>query len=399
MVVKRRLLLPVISALSLTLTAALPAAAAYQEAQPRPLRQAPRLQVRDIAANGATGATGAGPVVAVGYQEGGNPARLYVAFSTNGGRDYRRDNGRLRRFPILGEARLGISLAVCGGRVWAATAFSNPGDTPGDRDVLLTSRTIAGGAAQAFLTSPSGSRMVRDVQVACVGNKLLAVAWVEKRGAKFAAKLLLRTMEPLGQTPAFQRLIGLGDARFKDGIAVAASARWVHVAWTRGTGNLRMRRVKIENTSPPSVTPQPARVMASGNVTKPQLAAKGRRVLLAYTQAGKVRARLSKDDGLSFAKPKVVVNRGSIATPSVAHAVDVVGDRLVVEATRNQQGTRTPQRIESTNGGSSWSARTFGHAGTRVGVFLKRANTPARLMEAWHNNAATDTLRAQYERR
>jgi hypothetical protein len=396
MVVKRRLLLAVISALSLVMAAAAPMAASFREAEPGPLRQENLLRVRDIAANGNTSA---GAIVAVGWREAKKPGQLYLAFSTNGGKDYLRSNGRLRKYPILGDGRLGMSVAICGGRVWAGSAFHNPGDKAGDTDVLLTSRTIGGGASQRFMTNTEGSRKVRDVTVACAGKNLLAVAWTEKSNGLSRAKLLLRTMEPLGQVPAYSNIFGLGEANFADGIAVAGTGEAVHVAWVKGSGrNINLKRYLISGDGTPSIDAQEAIVIAFKDAVGPQLAARGKRVVLAYSDAGRVKAKVSKDLGASYAKANILGN-GTNANPGKVYSVDVNGDRIVVEAATNNNGKLNPKRIQSRNGGSSWSTQTFGHKGARVGALLKKKNGAPKLMESWHNNAAArDTLRAQYER-
>lgn len=396
MVVKRRLLIAVTSAVTLVMAAAAPMAASFQEAEPSPLRQEKLLRVRDIAANGNTSA---GAIVAVGWREAKKPGQLFLAFSTNGGRDYLRSNGRLRKYPILGDGRLGMSVAICGGRVWAGTAFRNPGDSPGDSDVLLTSRTIGGGADQRFVTNTAGDRKVRDVTVACAGKNLLAVAWMEISNGTSKAKLLLRTMEPLGQTPAYFNIFGLGDGRFADGIAVAGTGEAVHVAWVKGTGrNINLKRYLISGGGTPDIDPQEVVVIAYKDAVGPQLAARGKRVVLAYTDAGSIKTKISKDLGATYAKANILGN-GTRADPGTVYSVDVNGDRIVVEGATNNNGKLNPKRIQSRNGGSSWSTQTFGHKGARVGALLKKKTGAPRLREAWHNNAAvTDTLRAQFEK-
>ncbi len=187
MLAKRRLLLAVASALSLLMAATAPMAAGYKEAAPSPLRQAGLLRVKDIAANGATNK---GPIVAVGWHEGSKPGQLYLAFSTDGGKDYRRTNGNLRQYRIVGDTKLGMSLAICAGKVWVGSTFKDAGS--GATRVFLTSRTIGGGASQAFVT-PGDGRRVRDVSVACVGNKLLAIGWLEKKDGQNRTRLVLRS--------------------------------------------------------------------------------------------------------------------------------------------------------------------------------------------------------------
>jgi hypothetical protein len=398
MVVKRRFLLAVTSALTLVMAASAPMVASFEEAEPSPLRKENLLRVRDIAANGTTSA---GAIVAVGWREASKPGQLYLAFSTNGGKDYLRSNGKLRKYRIVGDGRLGISLAICGGRVWAGSALHSEGDTAGDVDVLLSSRTIGGGAAQQFMTNRAGSRKVRDVSVACVGKNLIAVAWTEQSNGTSKAKLLLRTLEPLDPNikPEFSNIFGLGEARFTDGIAVASTGAAVHVAWVKGDGqNIRLKRYLVSGGETPNINPQDAVTLAFKNAVGPQLSARGKRVVLAYTDAGKVKAKMSADLGATFSKASVL-SPGTISKPGAVYSVDVNGDRIVVEAAANNNGKLAPKRIQSQNGGASWGTRTFGHKGARVGALLKKKNGTTKLMEAWHNNATPkDTLRAQFEK-
>jgi hypothetical protein len=397
MVVKRNILFATVAALALSVTAALPAAASYHEAKPTPLRKDTLLRVQDIAARGQTSA---GPVVAVGWRQASNPAALFLTFSTDGGRDYRRTNGKLRKYPILGDGRLGMSLAVCSGRVWAGSAFRNPSDKGGDSDVFLTTRTVGGGADQRFMTKPSVSRKARNVQVACVGQDLIAIAWLEKSSGASRAKLMLRSTEPLSVTPAFQRTYKLGDGRFKDGITVAATPEAVHVAWTKGTNrNVRLKRFLVGPGDPVTIDPQPVRTISFKDAYLPQLTASGQRVAVAYTDAGKIKTKISTDLGGTYGKATQIVGVGTISKPSRAHSIDMIGTRIVVEASANRKGQLTPRRIQTLNVGSSWSSRDYGHNGARVGALMRQPDAKPMLMEAWHNNGSqADTVRASYEK-
>lgn len=396
MVVKRRFLLAVATAMAVSVTAAAPVAAvSYKEAKPSPLRKDTMLRVRDIAANGQTSE---GAVVAVGWRQSSKPAKLFLAFSTDGGRDYRRTNGNLRKYPILGDGKLGMSLAICSGRVWAGSAFKNPGDTKGNSDAFLTTRTIGGGADQRFLTDTADDHKIREVQVACAGKGLIAIAWLEQVGGKSKAKLMLRSDEPLSEQPSFQKNYNLGTAVYGDGIDVAATADAVHVVWTKGNKrHVRLKRFQVSGTAEPTITPNPTTTIAFKDARLPLVAARGKRVIVAYTDAGKVKAKLSKDRGASYGKALKIIGNGTISRPSRTHSVDTIGTRIVIEASANKQGTLTPRRIQSDNLGSNWNSREFGHNGSRVGALLRKKNKPSRLMEAWYDNAAADTLRASYE--
>jgi hypothetical protein len=399
MVVKRRLLLavPVVLSVALLGTTA-PALGAYSAARPDPLSQSGIVRVHDIAVVRKTG--GVGPVVALGWREAANPGQLYMTFSTDGGKTYRRTNGAFRRFAVLGEGNRGISVDVCAGRVWASSVLPYPGDRASDRDVLLSSRGVrGGGAGQAFVTSANVDRIVRSTSIACIGNRLLAIAWVETSGGVNRAKLMIRSLEPLGQTAAVRRVLPLGAAVPSGGISVDASNGAVHVAWTTdGDKNLSYKRFVIRSGDDPNVVKKPTKRLARGDIRWPQIGMRGQRIVLAYTDAGKVKARLSTDGGASFAAADTLVNTGGLRRPSRAYSADIAGQRVVVEAVARKAGGQTPQRIQSRNGGQAWDARPFGNVGARVGALRKTTGDDSVLIEAWQNNASgMDTLRAQYE--
>jgi hypothetical protein len=393
MVVKRRLLLAVASALTLVMTATAPMMAGFKEAAPSPLRQTGLLRIKDIAANGNISGRA---VVAVGWHESSNPGQLYLAFSLDGGKDYRRTNGNLRRYRVVGEPKLGMSLAICGGRVWAGSTYRDT--STGSTRVFLTSRTVGGGAAQALIT-PADGRRVRDVSVACASKNLLAIGWLEKKGGQNRARLILRSTEPLGQPPAINKKFKFGPAEFKSGISVAATPGAALVSYV-GAGNLRLKRFAIDAGDASNITAGPVSTLARSDIKRPQIAARGNKVVLAYSDAGKVKAKLSSDLGVTFGTASTVVGAGSIRNPSVVYSADVVGNRIVLEVAANKQGKLSPQRVQSSNGGATWGTRSFGHIGARMGALLKEKGKAPMLMEAWHNNAPkpnADTLRAKYE--
>lgn len=391
--------LPAIAmAFALVLVAAVPVLGATRAAEPDPLVKDSLLRVLDMATAGKTAKYG--PVVAVGYRTGTKPGELFVTYSTDGGRSYLKGPGSLRQFRVAGDGMRGMSLDVCGGRIWAATAATAPGDATSDRDVLLTSRTIGGTAAQAFLTNADTERTVSSVAVGCVGKKLLAVSWIEQSFGKTRAKLMLRSLEPLGETPSFRKVIGLGAADRKGGISVDASNDTVHVAWTAGADrDLRYQRFVVTGDAPPDVMPGAVETLATSDTAWPQVAARGLNAVVAYTDNGKARVRTSADGGATFASPVVVVGSGSVASPSEVHTADVSGPRIVIEATASRKGQLTPVRIESADGGVTWTTRDFGNVGARVGALRKDTQTTSILVEAWQNNSSgADTIRAQYER-
>jgi hypothetical protein len=398
MVVKRRLLLAIPLALTLSLVAtASPTLGAFSAARPDPLSRSGIVRVHDIAVVRNTG--GEGPVVAVGWREARKPGQLYLTFSLNGGRSYRRANGSFRKFPVLGNGDKGISVDICGGRVWAASIVGYPGDDRGDSDVLLTSRAVRGGAGQAFVTNATYDRTTHAVSLACVGNRLLAIAWLETAAGSTRARLQLRSLEPLGQRPEVRRVLPLGPAQRGGGISLDASNTAVHVAWTADDArNLHYKRFLIGRGADPRVAKRPTRELASGDIRYPQLGLRGNNIVLAYTDVGQVKARISRDGGAQFSDEELIVGTGGMRRPSRAYSVDISAERIVIEALASRRGEHTPQRIQSDDGGQSWDRRSFGNVGVRVGALRKTSATRSLLVEAWQNNASgTDSLRAQYE--
>jgi hypothetical protein len=392
MVVKRGLLFAVVTAASLVLTSVAPMAGATREAQPSPLRAANLLRVKDIGSNGLMKQG----IVAVGYQETSKPGQLYVTWSVDGGEDYRRSNGKLRRYRVVGDPRLGMSLDACAKRVWIGTAWGNPNDRRGDSDVVLTTRTIDGGAAQKLLTKTSRNHQVRDVAVSCVSGKLVAIAWLQKSGPKARVKLLLRSVEGLGDKATYRKSLDLGIADYQSGLALTSTPEQVSVAFVRD-GDLYLHRLGIEANQAGSSSQK--RIVWK-DVKYPQLAAHRNRLAVVYSDAGKVKAKLSADAGASVGKPQVLAWAGSNRNPSKPHSVDVNGKRVVSTASVYKDGKTRAQRFSSSDFGQNWRTSSFGNVGARMATLLKIKGQPSRLMEAWHNNAPkgiSDTLRARYE--
>ena len=172
------------------------------------------------------------------------------------------------------------------------------------------------------------------------------------------------------------------------------------MAWTADSErNLYYKRFAIGNGADPQVSKRATRRLAQGDISSPQIGLRGQQIVLAYTDVGRVKARLSDDGGASFAAARTLVSSGGRTKPSRAYSADIAADRVVVEVLASDQGESTPQRVQSQDGGQTWNARSFGNVGPRVGALRKTTGDNSLLVEAWQNNApGTDTLRAQYER-
>lgn len=400
MVDKRTPILMGTLAAALIAGSAIPVSAAFSQSAPSPLRREPLVRIRDIASSEPAKAGTKRATVAIGWRERSEDGDLFMAFSKNGGKTFGRDaEGGLRRFPVAGDGKRGLSVDVCGGYLWAGSAANFPTDDPEDTDVLITRKKIGGPQDQAFVTAPADDREVRDVSIACVGRKLLAIAWLEKINGRSVGRLMLRDLEGVIPT-ATNKVYGLGLARHGGGIAIAATNKSVHVAWTKGSNSaIRYKRFLIGNEDDPTVTKFPTVTLASTRAVLPRLGAMGQKVALAYTDGGKVKVRLSKNLGAAFGAATTIVNSGTVRRPSKPHSVDVHGARVVVEATRSGSGGSTPLRLQSTDFGASWTPSSFGHKGPRLGVLRRNGRRSSLLNEIWlHNGSARDTMRGQYER-
>ena len=395
MVNKSRFLIVAASSAALLVASAAPALGAFTAANPDPLREEQLVRLLDVA---TTQNAKEQPAVAIGWREGPNPGTLFMTFSNDGGANYLRNNDNMRQWAVAGHGNLGLTLDVCGDDVWSGSAANFPGDRARDTDVLVTRRSIGGAAAQVFVTAPSSKRKVRDVSVSCVGNKFLAIAWLEQSGGKTKARLMLRDLESLAPA-ATNKTFFLGGARFGGGISIAATAKSVHVAWSAGqSANVRYRRFLVGKQADPVITSKPAITLASKDAARPQLAIQGQKVVAVYTDQGKVVVRLSKNLGKEFGAPRNLIGSGTVKKPSRAHSVDIFGQRIVIEATKRAAGKSTAQRHTSTNLGNTWGARSFGHNGTRMGALRKIGPGASSLAESWLDNGPSkDTLRAQYE--
>jgi hypothetical protein len=383
MVTRGRSISAVVAAISSALVLSSAVSAAF--GPPVLLRESSVIRIQDLAARGST--------VAVGWREGASPGTLHVRVSTDAGASFR------PRYPVAGLGGSGMSLDICRGTVWAATAAAFPGDVENDSDVLVSSRAIQGGAAdQVFVTSPADDHAVRDTRVACVGRKLLAIAWLDRTATQTRA-VLLRDQDGCCRPPRPTHRPGHRQIRW---LAVAATSGVV-VAWSRGdTRNLRLRRIDIGSGADPDITPQPPVTLASGDAVLPVLAIRGQKVVLAYSDDGKLKTRISTDEAGLFGSPQVLLSTGSVSRPSRATSVDLEGQRIVVEAMRplrpGADQLFVPTRIQTQDLGGAWSKLELGNKGPRTGALQRLQSGESRLKEAWHDDGETiDRLRFQRE--
>lgn len=384
-----RLRLIAVSVSALILSTAAGASGAFNP--PILLRQADHLRLKDVAVNKTS--------VAVGWQEGSRPGELRVRISLDGGIKFK------GAYQVAGLGSQGVSLAICGGRVWAVSAARFPGDAEKDSDLLLSSRVLTTSErTQVFLTQPAQVHRILSPQLACVGERLLAMGWLDRVGKDTRAKLRLRDLSTL-TTAATDRLFDLGPAHPRGGLAVAATNAAVHVAWSKGDQqDLRYKRILVGSGSEPDITPTRTRTVATGATVWPQLAARGGKVVLAYTDDGRILFQSSADGGATLSEPRMLVRAGSLANRSRATSIDLRSSRIVVEGMRppprSPGGDLIPYRLESRDAGVTWTKLRLGNRGIRVGALRPMKGGGSLLLEGWHDDwDLVDYIRFQREKR
>lgn len=377
------------SVAALVLSTAAGASAAFNP--PILLREADHLRLKDVAVNKTS--------VAVGWQEGSRPGELRVRISLDGGSKFK------GAYQVAGLGSQGVSLAICGGRVWAVSAAHFPGDSEKDSDLLLSSRVLTSSErTQVFLTQPAQAHRVLSPQLACVGERLLAMGWLERVGKDTRAKLRLRDLSSL-TTAATDRLFDLGPAHPKGGLAVAATDSAAYVAWSKGDQqDLRYKRILVGSGGDPDITPTRTQIVATGAAIWPQLAARGRKVVLAYTDDGRILFRSSTDGGAILSEPGTLVRAGSLTNRSRATSIDLRSSRIVVEGMRppprSPRGDLIPYRLESRDSGFTWSKLRLGNRGIRMGALRPVKGGGSLLLEGWHDDGDfVDYVRFQREKR
>ncbi|MFN8624231.1 MAG: hypothetical protein U0869_26105 [Chloroflexota bacterium] len=340
------------------------------------------LDVGDIA--------GTGDAVVVGWQETppGGAMNVRVRWSTDRGAAWSATE-RLDTRP-----QREVQVDACGGSAWAVSSLQID-TSPNTWAVALDGHDLdAGIPHESSIVTTSG--VARKPDIACAGTKRLAVAWFASTSSGYHVKLFSRgvILDLLGTNPPEIRR-DLGSAAMKKGLAVAASASRIYVAWFAGN-DLRLKRYDLGPAPRYTLTEHPTQTVAAGIPygLAPELGVAGSRVLLAYTNRASLYVRTSSDGGASWSGPRRLIEEPFpsevIAIPTNA---DVTGTRMLVsgyEVGGDAGGVNGAGFIEaSENAGGAWSMVSGSQkvGGTAVGAFVG-SGAGSRQVQAWDETIA-----------
>jgi hypothetical protein len=289
------------------------------------------------------------------------------------------------------------SLAICRGSLWIASALHVPGDPAERWDIVVDRRELDGPVTGgSLITDPFADLTSGVPDVACVGERFLAVAWLQRLAGAPIWEARLRIYDAIppaggvGTAGGFSTDIVLGRARGDAQIAVAATDRRVLVAWKRGT-SLRLKRIDVGLGDDPTITPHDTQVVGPDAGRSVGLDIEASLAVLAFARGDAIVTRRSTDGGQTFGP----IRTRLVARPDEAIGVaslDVRGPRVLLEAFRAygdfDGGYSQQRRFVSSDGGRTWDVTRLGSAGTRVGAWAGPATSPS-IVEAW-DDIATD---------
>lgn len=301
------------------------------------------------------------------------------------------------------------SAAICMGRLWIASVVEPVGSPPTERELVLDGRDLDGsGSVGLELTDLPPGGTVRHPSIACVGNRFLAIGWLQATvpdGDR--AKLLVMDPDVSIARPrpdgTGAELLDFGPASRYVTPAVAASGTRVAMTWETGSG-LELRVVPVA----------PGGAVDLGTPTETSLggpaqyvsavAIDGARVVVAYTRDDDLYTRTSADAGVSFSSETLRLE-GETATSVLAAAetLSMKGSRVLLNATRLTTGDVVASeewRLRSANAGVSFGRILAGTGGTRLGIMTGGTRVPraVEIWDGWTSPGVLDRLRFHIER-
>lgn len=280
--------------------------------------------------------------------------------------------------------------AVCQGTLWIASKLRLE-DAAGDWHVVVDGKDLDGsGDAGYLITDAFVSLTVRDPSIACIGDRFLAVTWLEKvTGEGWRAWLRVfdpnPPIAPITPGGAFETTVDLGPAARDVHPSIDATNDRVVVAWGQG-GNLRFKRFDVAPGGSVGLSGFATQTLATDPGWTTAVAIAGSRVVLAYSRNNDLFTRRSTDGGASFGSAvKRLDGEPTCCFIAYPESVDIVGKRVLLLAGK-AYGDLDPfveeWRFRSTDGGASFTKKKVGEQGARMGAWSGSASAP-RAVEAW----------------
>lgn len=281
-----------------------------------------------------------------------------------------------------------IQVDACSGTAWAVSGLQID-TSPNTWAVALDGHEMAGLPRETSILTTAG--IARKPDIACAGARRLAIAWFQSSSSGYRVKLFSRgvVLDLLGENPPEVRR-DLGPGALKKGLAIAATATRIHVAWFAGN-DLKLKRYDLGAAPRYRLTEHPTQTIATGLTygLTPKLGVAGDRVLLAYTNRASLVVRTSTNGGASWSGPRTLVPEPFPSEViAVATNADVTGSRMLVsgyEFAGDPGGVSGAGfLLHSADAGGTWGTAPGSEApgGKAVGAFVG-SGTTSRMVESW----------------
>jgi hypothetical protein len=281
--------------------------------------------------------------------------------------------------------------AVCQGTLWIASKLRLDGDPTGDWHVVVDGKDLDGSGDAGYpITDSFVSLTVRDPSITCIGDRFLAVTWLEKRTGE-GWRAWLRVFDPnppivpIAPVGSFEATVDLGPAARDVHPSMDATSGRLVVTWGAG-GELRFKRFDVAPGGSVALSGFATQTVASNPGWTTAVAIAGSRVVLAYSRNNDLFTRRSTNGGASFSSAvKRLDGEPTCCFIAYPESVDIVGSKVLLLAGK-AYGDLDPfveeWRFRSTDGGASFTRKKVGERGTRMGAWSGSANAP-RAVEAW----------------
>jgi hypothetical protein len=224
-----------------------------------------------------------------------------------------------------------------------------------------------GGDTWSRRTLSNGSESPRHPESACAANPTVVwSAWLTKVGGNYQVKVVRAAQTDVG-LPKSIIFGSAGTTRTGPVLTLLTGGSGVAVAWQGPNGNIQTSNVTLVGSNLVATIPFNIGLGAAGQpATNPQAGSFNSRIVIAWTQCADVFARVSTNDGTSYAGAKKlanyacpgeiggVPNSAAVRTKNIAVGYDLFkpsGDTERIVTTKNNFANRQNNQITSGKAG------------------------------------------------